>query len=79
MEGNYQHRTDLVSPDTELQDQRDSNRGTDPEGGGPKKYQGIGPQTKDGKIKSILNSSVYSLKLKLFKLTDGLEKLEFRA
>ena len=48
LEDNYQHRSDLVSPDPDLADLHSRSREPSAEAG-PKKYQGVGPQTKDGK------------------------------
>ena len=41
LEDNYQHRTDLISPDPEIKSS---------ENGEGKKIQGVGPKTKEGKI-----------------------------
>lgn len=45
LEENYQHRTDLISPDPELKSYETE---PDLQGEPPKKYQGIGPKTKEG-------------------------------
>ena len=41
LEDNYQHRTDLISPDPEIKSS---------ENGEGKKIQGVGPKTKEGEI-----------------------------
>ena len=42
LEDNYQHRTDLISPDPELKNSENSE---------VKKFQGVGPKTKEGNLK----------------------------
>merc|ERR1711899_124832 len=53
LEDNYQHRTDLISPLPELK----SNGEVLPEP--PKKYQGVGPKTKEASLRMLLAKAVF--------------------
>ena len=49
LEDNYQHRTDLISPDPELKNSENSE---------VKKFQGVGPKTKEGNLKGKIKKIV---------------------
>ena len=52
LEDNYQHRTDLISPDPDIKTSEQNGVLTE----NPKKIQGVGPKTKEGMYFKYLNS-----------------------
>lgn len=60
LEENYQHRTDLISPDPELKSYETE---PDLQGEPPKKYQGIGPKTKEGTYYYVFYTSKSNVKV----------------